>query len=285
MENCELTATKTNFSHNKSLFPVWSAAASRPIPAVVMQYKCEKCGSTYKANDGRLLTLLPNHIREIYPVEPKYATGGFHLCNQLADELEYNMRTYANADAVSRRLRDKIYKSYTKKVGTYLSQNMLVTPFITDEEYVSKLLPPSGGSLRDLYDAVVRSPLTDYGYSTFERWVREMQSVLIEKNELLAVDWTFQVLKNYNLPAKCMFTMNKGSTKEIVLYAIVDSTAVSQVSHLLIQAMKKREKFKPFGIYIRTSHHTTHLFGKEFLVMICMFYWDCFISCSESRIL
>lgn len=32
VEDCELHATKTNFSQNKSLFPIWSTAAARPIP-------------------------------------------------------------------------------------------------------------------------------------------------------------------------------------------------------------------------------------------------------------
>lgn len=139
--------------------------------------------------------MLPNHICKTCPVEPKHATGSFHLCNQLADKLECKNGTCMNADVVCRRLKDKMCNSCTKTVGTNLSQDVLVTPFITDEEQVCKLLPPSGGSLSDLDDVIVRSPLTDCGCSTFEHWMREMQSVPVETNKLLGVDWTFKVLK------------------------------------------------------------------------------------------
>ena len=56
-----------------------------------------------------------------------------------------------------------------------------------------------------------------YGYSHAKRNEREIQSVDVEEGENVAFDWTFQAVKNYNLPgAKAIFIGNKGSTKEIV---------------------------------------------------------------------
>ena len=73
-----------------------------------------------------------------------------------------------------------------------------------------------------------------------------------------------------------MFTMNKGSTKEIVLYAIVKSTAVSEVSHLLIQAMKKRVSFKPFGLYMDITPNNSpfwkRIFGTDLHVLLGLFH-------------
>ena len=106
----ELKSTKTNFTHNKSLFPLWDKSG-RPTPAVVMNYECENCGSKYKANDGKLLTLLPSHVRSIYPVLPTYATGCFHLKIDLSDDLEDNITTYANTEQVSKRMYKKLEKN------------------------------------------------------------------------------------------------------------------------------------------------------------------------------
>jgi hypothetical protein len=54
-----------------------------------------------------------------------------------------------------------------------------------------------------------------------------MQSVSVSENEKVAFDWTFQTIKNYNLPGtKAIFTGNKGSTKEIITLAVKYLTIV-----------------------------------------------------------
>lgn len=185
VENCELTATKTNFSHNKSLFPVWSAAASRPIPC------CQTTSAKYILSS---LSMLP-----------------------AASTFAINWQTNLNTTwgPVSKYVSNPIY--YWRGICV-------------------QIIAPK------------------WRIAAWSVWRRREKPA----NRLWILYLRTLGERNAKCPAKCMFTMNKGSTKEIVLYAIVDSTAVSQVSHL---------------------------FGKEFLVMISMFYWDCFISCSESRIL
>ena len=84
-----------------------------------------------------------------------------------------------------------------------------------------------------------------------------MQSVNVSENDKVAFDWTFQMTKNYfNLPdAKAVFTGNKGSTNEIITLAVVPTTAVNQISHLLLQSKEKRKEFKPAVLYTDTCPH------------------------------
>ena len=204
----ELTHLKTNFTQSRTLFPIWSGNG-RPTPAIVMNYKCENCNCNYKANDGRLLALLPAHIRNIYPVAPTYATGAFHLTSDLSDDLEDNMMTYANAEVVSKRMYKKKGQQYTKSVDTYLSQQP-TKDYLTEKEYFKNMYPPSDQSLKELYDIAATSTLTNYKYSKDERAVREIQSVQLTKADLLAVDWTWAPVNNYTNLNGMMFTMNKG---------------------------------------------------------------------------
>ena len=272
---CELLSTRTNFSKNKSLFPIWTGTG-QPYLAVLQQYKCPACSTVYSANDGRLLSMLPAHVQSIYPVDPRYASGSFHFSTQLTNDLELLMVTYANAGFVSKKLFRSLGQQYTNKVLTFLSQSPK-TSFVSYETFLGRLLPPSDTTIRQLYLDAVNSPLTPYGYSTFERYERELQGVNVGSNELVAIDWTFQAIKNFNLPgAKAMFTMNKGSTKEVVNMAIVSSTAGSQISHLLQQSRSSRKQFHPAVLYSDTTPHNKDfwksLFGDGVSVRLGLFH-------------
>jgi hypothetical protein len=129
-------------------------------------------------------------------------------------------------------------------------------------------VPPSDTSIRDLFSTAQKSSLNPYGYSNKERAKCEIQSVQVKKGEKMALDWTFATLTNYhNLKsAKAIFTANKGSTKEIVLVALVPSTKVSHASHLLQQAICHRgeENFCPSVLYMDTCPHNTGYFSRMF---------------------
>jgi hypothetical protein len=79
-----------------------------------------------------------------------------------------------------------------------------------------------------------------------------MQSVsLSAEDKKVAFDWTFQT--NYNLPgANAVFTGSKGSTKEIITLALLLTTAVSQMSHLMLKSKEKGNAFKPVVLYTDT---------------------------------
>jgi hypothetical protein len=129
------------------------------------------------------------------------------------------------------------------------------------------MTPPVAASIRTSFKEAENSTLQPYGFSNFDRYEREMQSVNVSENEKVAFDWTFQTIKNYfNLPgANAVFTGSKGSTKEIITLAIVPTTAASQISHLLLQSKQKHKEFKPAVLYVPTLAHTTKHFGKTYL--------------------
>jgi hypothetical protein len=86
-----------------------------------------------------------------------------------------------------------------------------------------------------------------------------------------------QVAKNYNLKgAKAMFTANMGRTNELFALGIVSSTAISQVSHMLVEMMKKWHSFKPLVLYHDTCPNNAafwkHIFGSHFEIQLGLFH-------------
>jgi hypothetical protein len=208
-----------------------------------------------------------------YPVDPTYASGGFHLHVDLTDDLELLMKTYANGAFVSKKLHHKIGIQYTRKVDAYLSKvnnQPRAADFISFDEFCRGLSIPSASAIRALYVSAYHSPLTTYGYSQYERNVREMQNVDVRKGDAIALDWTFQAVKNYKLPgAKAIFTANNGRTNEILTLGLVSSTSVSQVSHMLVEMLHKRRSFKPTYLYHDTCPNLQDFFSKVFGVDCC----------------
>jgi hypothetical protein len=104
-----------------------------------------------------------------------------------------------------------------------------------------------------------------------------MHNVTISDGDAIACNWTFQVAKNYNLEgAKAIFTANVGRTNEVFALAIVSSTAVSQVSHMLVEIIKKRRCFKPAVLYHDTCPNITafwkQIFGSHFEIHLGLFH-------------
>jgi hypothetical protein len=111
--------------------------------------------------------------------------------------------------------------------------------------------------------SVLPSPTlsTHIGNSHASRYRREVQSVQIPKGKLITFDWTFAALKNYLLTgSKAIFTGMKGSMREWIYAAIVKSTGVDQMSHLLIESKQKKEENDPAVLYTipaLTTHPST----------------------------
>ena len=246
---------RTNWSKNKTLFPIWGNKGM-PTWCIFMNYKCTRCEATIPANDQQLLQNLPPLVRSLYPVHPRYAgSRSYHLHQDLTFDLELLLKTYANAKFFSEKLFKRIGQQYTDKLETYLCPTRQSTkPFPPMVEFTNGFYPPSASSLRATFLEAERSPCNPYGYSYKERYSRELQSVMVEDGENIAIDWTFQTIKNYkNLPnAKAVFTGNKASTREIFTLAIVPSTAHKDIAHCMMEAKKKREKFNPAILYTDT---------------------------------
>jgi hypothetical protein len=249
-----LVHDRTNFSKSKQLFPIWTNSGL-PTWCVVMNYKCESCTTCYAANDGRLLSLLPPDVAAAYPVLPRYASGQFHLHTDVSDDVDLLMKTYANGNFISNKLYRKLGIAYTRKTGTYLCRSP-TRAFVSFNAFTGGVTPPSAASIRTYFEEAENSTLTPYGFSNFDRYEREMQSVNASGDEKVAFDWTFQTVKNYKIPdAKAVFTGNKGSTNEITALALVPTTAAREISHLLLQSREKREEFIPAVVYTDTCPH------------------------------
>jgi hypothetical protein len=122
------------------------------------------------------------------------------------------------------------------------------------------MYPPSGKTIRELYDKAERSAFTPTGLSNSDQYKREIQSVAT--SDAVAVDHTFAVVKNcYVQGAKACFTMLT-STKQIATAALVETTSVDRISHLCEQIVRRRENFETKVIYTDTWPHNDE-FWKE----------------------
>jgi hypothetical protein len=280
--DCYLVHDRTNFSKDKALFPVWTESG-RPTLAAAMRYTCAICHTGYMANDGRILNQLDPHIREPYEVDPKYADGTFHFHIDLGDNVEDLVKTYASGTFVGKKLHRKLGKKYGRKVESYLSQfpgNAPPCPAFNPpsfHDYIRGFSPPSPAAIRTWYKSGYHSSHTPYGYSQYDRNVREIQNVKIGPSDAIAIDWTFGVVKNYGgSGAKAMFTANVGRTNEVFALALVSSTSVSQVSHMLVEMVEKRPNFKPSVLFHDTCPHNkdfwSMIFGANLEVRLGLFH-------------
>ena len=273
----KLVHDRTNLLKNRSLFPIWTPSGS-VIYAVVMTYKCQKCNKHVKANDGRLLHLLDAHVRDTYPVLPRYAHGQFHFNTELSDIVDSVMKTYGNAEFVSRQMVAQQGRFYQRKVLSYLSMDVL-HPYPDYETWRQDIHPPMPETIRNTYFEAEYSSLQPYGYCNVERYVRELQGVQVQQSDIVTFDHTFQVLKTYNNKggAKAVFTGMKGSTKEVVSLAAVPSTALKEVTHLLRQSKARRENFSPSVVYTDTCPNGTYvwkdLFGHDIDCRLGLFHF------------
>jgi len=158
-------------------------------------------------------------------------------------------------------------KLYTEKLTSYLGQNPTKS-YPDFDTFTGSNHPPSAEGLRNLYKDAEYSFLQPYGVSNVTRYRRELQQVTVDESEMVAFDHTFQALKSYNLPgAKAIFTGVKGTTKELIALAITPSTSLSDASHFIQTAIKKRRKFRPKTVYTDTCPHGEsywkQLFGDE----------------------
>ena len=197
---------RTNFSKNKKLFPLFKMDGP-PSWAIVMSYKCSHCQARMDGNSARLLMALPIHVRSAYPVEPKFADNFmlFHIDKACSHVLEENMLTYGNGDKLSRSIYAGITKTHLSCFTEFLSEwkslkNVceVSIPVALYPELAGEYLttfPPTGDSLRDLFDRASCSKANNYGVSDKHRCTLEIQSVTT--SSMFAQDHTMEAAKNY----------------------------------------------------------------------------------------
>jgi hypothetical protein len=152
-----------------------------------------------------------------------------------------------------------------EKVETHLSL-FPTHGFVSHVTFAGGVTPSNGAVVRSSFKDAKNSKLTPHGFSHFERYEREMQSVNASQDDKVAFDSTFQTTKKCNSPgADAVFTGNKeGTTKEIVTLATVPTTAASQTSHLLLQSREKRKQFKPAVLCTDTCPHNEQFWKATF---------------------
>jgi hypothetical protein len=145
---------------------------------------------------------------------------------------------------------------------SYIAKLRLFTQVPTLQDLPSYHLFPLRHVICEYFNNAKSSPLTPYGFSNFAQYEHEMQSVHVGIDDSIVFDWTFQTVKNYNLPgAKAVFTGNKGLTKELITLAIVPMVKVSEISHLSI---KKRGQFAPGALYTDTCPNNDEFWKATF---------------------
>ncbi|KAL7560211.1 hypothetical protein ACA910_003292 [Epithemia clementina (nom. ined.)] len=183
--NRELKASRTNFSKNKKLFPMFRLTGP-PLWSIVMSYKCNTCKIRYNGNGGNVLKYLPDFVQSAYPVEPKYATTGLtsHIdCDNCSHMMVELMVTHGNGNLLARLIYSRINKEYLCQITEYLaywcfyqaggvehegvdSKSLPMYPKL-DGEYIT-MYPPAGDLLCNLFDTTTTSNRTVYRISNHD---------------------------------------------------------------------------------------------------------------------
>jgi hypothetical protein len=266
----ELSRARTNLSKNNRLFPIFRVDGA-PSWCIVQSYKCIVCHNTINGNDAPLLLSLPEYVRHAYPVDTKYAGVGstFHLMRSASDMLEDLMLTYGNGDLVSKMLRRAIDNDYLHRLQSYLSywRTMrrsiesrgescdMATPLYPDKDTDFASLPPTGATLRELYDKAGYSDNTPYGISDYIRVTREMQSVCTD--HALIFDHTRAAASSYrqgDMRSVTAIATTMTETGEVPALFATRSTKIREVAHGLEQ-LARRPMFNPRVLYTDTWPH------------------------------
>ena len=215
------------------------------------QYKCNKCGFTCKANDGRLFHQLPSYYRRAYPVDPRYAVNyQIHLSKSASQLVEKLMLTYGNGEQISRALHEMSAARYENFEEDYYrryadwrekTKSTEAAPRLPSfRDYFGNRMGLKGDTMRDRYGFAASSNLTATNLSDDMRNTREIQAVGCRICS--SSDHTFAIIKNYIADeigsAKAVHTINT-ETAEIASAAIVDTTSAKDFAHQLEQFSRR----------------------------------------------
>lgn len=277
--------SRTNYSKHKDLFPIFGVDGP-PAWVITKSYECPECpGPTkriYKGTDGDLLVMLPEWVASHYPVDPQYAIPGAmqHLAKMATTIFEDLMLTYGNGDLCSTLMFSSINSCYRKQAMSYYSKCKRKkfekpAPFPErDGIYITKY-PPTGNTVRNIYDQASASTCNFWAVSEKERHIREIQMVKCSKK--FAQDHTFEVVKNYIKPtgAKALWDAST-ETGEVASAVLVKDTSTAEFAHAAEQ-LTRRPHFNPTVMYSDTwpdkDSFWELLFGPSLLGRLGMFHW------------
>lgn len=286
----KLQNQRTNFSHNKILFPIFGLNGP-PSWCMIMELKCSNCKTNYDSNEGAVICNLPIYMAAAYPVETKYCLGNnSHLAKTATNVFDIIMTTYGNGELCSRLLYNTMNRAYVDKVADYLSRHAVAqdgqdeTQSQSPRPYVEKdggfitYFPPSGEYIRTAYDKSSETYNNHWRISDHERHTREIQGVGCRLS--CAEDHTHEVTKNYfgrtRIGAMALWDMGT-DTGEIASAVLVPTTKTSDLSHAAIQ-VTRRSNFKPAAVYsdrwpTKEGYWRT-LFGNQVVGRLGLFHFE-----------
>ena len=156
-----LKNTRTNFSKNKTLFPIFRIDAG-PSWCMVQTMKCSVCCRKFDANEDIILATLPAYAASGYPVEPRFAGNTTsHLHRKATEVFESIMLTCANGELYSKLLFNALNRHYIEKLTGYYSYAQVKDEkppsYLQKDGQFIKTFPPLGETIRDMFDAAFTS--------------------------------------------------------------------------------------------------------------------------------
>ena len=181
-----LANDRTNYSKNKTLFPIFGLDGP-PAWCIVMSMVCSCCKRRFDANSADVLVAIPPHAANQYPVDTKYAltTKNSHLAYTATEVFDSVMLTYGNGELCSTLLYGAINKDYLKRITSYYSvcnnkrigsvgAALAFKPYVSKDGTFIKQYPPHGDTIRECYDEAANSSLNHWGISDHDRHTREI---------------------------------------------------------------------------------------------------------------
>jgi len=254
-----LENTRTNFSKNKTLVPIFSLDGP-PSWCIVMLMVCGKCKRKFDANESEVLVNLPDYAANCYPVDATYAfPNRSHLSRNTTNVFDALMLTYGNGEMCSKLLYNCLNRDYIQRIKSYYSKakeknqqhGKQVLDYIPKDGGYIKTYPPLGEVIRDMFDEASSSPSNPWRISDYDRHTREIQSFKCEG--IFCQDHTFEITKNYRkkrLGAVAAWTCGTQSG-EVAAVALVPSTKTEHFAHGANQ-LTRRPMFKQTFMYSDT---------------------------------
>jgi len=181
----------TNFSKNKTLFPIFDLNGA-PSWYIIMTMVHGNCQRRFDANDGEVLVNFPDYGADSYPVDTNYAfaNDASHLAQNTMDVFSALMLTYDNGEMCSAMLYDSINRAYIRRLKSYCSKakQMDAKPIehVQKEGVYIKTYPPLGDTIRDMFDDAASSKTNRWRISDYERHTREIQSACTVPGHILS---------------------------------------------------------------------------------------------------
>jgi hypothetical protein len=194
----KLDNDQTNFSKNKTLFPIFSLAG-QPTWCMVMSMVCTSCCKRrFDSNTSDVLLNVPPFAASHYPVDTHFACHNTkcHLSKDTTEVFGLLMVTYANWELCSKMLYNALNRAYLERIEVYLSlckekNHGTPDPFVDKDGGFIKQFSPLGDTVRDMFDAALSSSKNRWGISDHDRYTRELQSVKCK--EVFTQDHTFEM--------------------------------------------------------------------------------------------